>query len=77
MEQFVLQAVVEKINALTAQVASSADTATNSRSTGSHLREQDGILVFDTESLDQVDFELLLEEGRGRSCFYHHNIDYG
>ena len=32
--------------------------------TGSQLREQDGILVFDTEPLDQVNFDLLLEEGR-------------
>ncbi|MBE9063786.1 hypothetical protein [cf. Phormidesmis sp. LEGE 11477] len=67
LEQFVLQAVIEKINALKAQVTSSADIAMNGSLTGSQLREQDGILVFDTESLDGVDFDLLLEEGRGRS----------
>ncbi|MGB3545844.1 MAG: hypothetical protein WBA17_02655 [Saprospiraceae bacterium] len=67
LEQFVLQAVIEKINALKAQIPSSADIAMNGSLTGSQLREQDGILVFDTESLDGVDFDLLLEEGRGRS----------
>ena len=67
LEQFVLQAVIEKINALKEQVTSSADIAMNGSLSGSQLREQDGILVFDTESLDGVDFDLLLEEGRGRS----------
>jgi hypothetical protein len=43
------------------------DVALNAGSAGSRLREKDGILVFDTESLDQVDFDLLLEQGRDRS----------
>ncbi|WP_121969724.1 hypothetical protein [Leptolyngbya sp. BC1307] len=70
-EQFILQAVTEKINALKAQVSLSvtlsADTAMRVDSVESRLRDQDGILVFDTESLEQVDFDALLEQSRGRS----------
>jgi hypothetical protein len=67
-EQFVMQAVTEKINAFKAQVDPAlVDVALNAGSAGSRLREKDGILVFDTESLDQVDFDLLLEQGRDRS----------
>ena len=67
LEQFVLQAVREKINAIKAQVDLLIDTPIDGGVAGSRLGEQDGILVFDTESLDGVDFDLLLEEGRGRS----------
>jgi len=67
-EQFILQAVTEKIDALKAQVDSRAENRAPGQVIGaSHLREQDGMLVFDTESLDQIDFDLLLEQGRERS----------
>lgn len=66
-EQFILQAVMEKINALKAQVDLSAGTSLSADSAESGLRDQGGVLVFDTESLEQVDFDLLLEQGRGRS----------
>lgn len=70
-EQFILQSVTEKINALKTQVSLSvtlsADTAMRVDSVESRLRDQDGILVFDTEPLEQVDFDWLLEQSRGRS----------
>lgn len=70
-EQFILQAVREKINALKMQVGLSvtlsADASLSVDAVESRLRDQDGILVFDTESLEQVDFDLLLEQGRDRS----------
>lgn len=66
-EQFIWQAVTEKINALNEQATALADTALSSSSAESLLREQDGILVFDTESLDHIDFNLLIEQNRGRA----------
>jgi hypothetical protein len=68
-EQFILQAVTEKISSLREQVPNSSDTTSPSRpssSAKSHLRDQDGILVFDTESLDHIDFNLLIEQSRER-----------
>ncbi|MGB3788639.1 MAG: hypothetical protein WA949_11560 [Phormidesmis sp.] len=56
LEQFILQAVIEKVKALKAQVASSASKAANGSVAESQLREQDGILVFDTEPLDPSRF---------------------
>ncbi|MGB3614611.1 MAG: hypothetical protein WBA10_12530 [Elainellaceae cyanobacterium] len=67
LEQFVLQAVIDKINSIKAQVDLLMDTAIDGGAAESRLREQDGVLVFDTEPLDRVDFDALLEEGRGRS----------
>ena len=67
LEQFILQAVIEKIHSVKSQVDVSMDTAAEAGEARSRLREQDGLLVFDTEPLEQVDFDLLLEEGRGRS----------
>jgi hypothetical protein len=65
-EQFILQALTEKISSLKEQVPNSSDTTLLSSSAESHLRDQDGILVFDTESLDHIDFNLLIEQSRGR-----------
>jgi hypothetical protein len=48
-EQFILQAIAEKITILK-QPASGAEAS---------LKEKDGLLVFDTEPLDQIDFNRL------------------
>jgi hypothetical protein len=66
-EQFIWRAVTEKINSLNEQATALADTALSSSAAESLLREQDGILVFDTESFDHIDFNLLIEQSRGRS----------
>jgi hypothetical protein len=63
-EQFILQAVTEKISSLKEQVPNSSDATLLSSSAESHLRDQDGILVFDTESLDHIDFNLIIEQSR-------------
>jgi hypothetical protein len=65
-EQFVLQALTEKISALKQQLSKSSDAALPFGALESHLRDQDGILVFDTESLNHIDFNLLIEQSRER-----------
>ena len=54
-EQFIVQTLVEKINSL-----QSSSSAIEVAQTG--LREKDGILVFDTESLDHIDFDALIAQ---------------
>ena len=54
-DQFILQTLTEKISILKQQIANRSNITTSDR-TESHLREQDGFLVFDTESLDHIDF---------------------
>jgi len=61
-EQFILQALTEKISSLREQVPNSSDATLLSSSAESHLRDQDGILVFDTESLADIDFNRLIEQ---------------
>ena len=65
-EQFILQTLMEKINALKQQTPNSLGTKSLSSSAKSHLREQDGILVFDTQSLERIDFNQLIEQSRER-----------
>lgn len=65
-EQFILQTLMEKINALKQQLPTPVGTKSLSSSADSHLREQDGILVFDTQSLDGIDFNELIEQSRER-----------
>ena len=65
-EQFILQALMEKINALKQQLPHPLNAQSLSSSPDSHLREQDGILVFDTQSLERVDFNQLIEHSRER-----------
>ncbi len=59
-EQFILQAITEKITVLK-QPASGAEAA---------LKEKDGLLVFDTEPLDHIDFNTLIDQNRDRSWEY-------
>jgi len=56
-EQFIVQTLVEKINSL-----NQPGLTVSTSQTG--LREQDGILVFDTEPLDHIDFNALLAQSR-------------
>jgi hypothetical protein len=56
-EQFIVQTLVEKINSL-----KQPDCTFSTPQTG--LREQDGILVFDTEALDHIDFNVLIAQSR-------------
>lgn len=56
-EQFIVQTLIEKINNLKPR-----DLMVSTSQTG--LREQDGILVFDTEALDHVDFNALIAQSR-------------
>ena len=65
-EQFIHQALMEKINALKQQLPNPSNIESLSSSAESHLREQDGILVFDTQSLEGIDFNQLLEQSRER-----------
>ena len=65
-EQFILQTLMEKINALKQQLPNPSSAKSLSSSPDSHLRDQDGILVFDTESLDHIDFNQLIEQSRER-----------
>ena len=64
-EQFILQTLMEKISALK-QLPNPSNAKSFSSSPDSHLREQDGILVFDTQSLDRIDFNHLIEQSRER-----------
>ncbi len=65
-EQFIHQALMEKINALKQQLPNLSSTELLSSSAESHLREQEGILVFDTQSLERIDFNQLIEQSRER-----------
>ena len=65
-EQFILQTLMEKINAFKQQTPNPSSTESLSNSPESHLREQKGILVFDTQSLDHIDFNQLIEQSRER-----------
>lgn len=56
-EQFIVQTLVEKISSL-----NQPDLTVSTSQTG--LREQDGILVFDTEPLDHIDFNALIAQSR-------------
>ena len=53
LDQFILQTLTEKISILKQQMVNRSNNTTSDR-TESHLREQDGLLVFDTESLDHI-----------------------
>ena len=53
-EQFIIQALIEKIDRLK-QLASTSQTG---------LRQKDGLLVFDTESLDHTNFNTLIAQSR-------------
>jgi hypothetical protein len=57
-EQFILQAIAEKIAALKPIPESVAEA---------QLVEKDGLLVFETDALEEIDFNALIEQNRDRS----------
>jgi len=59
--QFIVQTLVEKIKSL--QPPSPAVSMTQTE-TQAGLREKNGILVFDTEPLDHIDFDALIAQSR-------------
>jgi hypothetical protein len=65
-EQFIHQALIEKINALKQQLSNPSNIESLSGSAESPLRDRDGILVFDTQSIEGIDFNQLLEQNRER-----------
>ncbi|WP_009630281.1 hypothetical protein [Synechocystis sp. PCC 7509] len=65
-EQFILQTLTEKINAFKQELPNLSITESLSNSADSHLREKEGILVFDTQSLERIDFNQLIEQSRER-----------
>jgi hypothetical protein len=56
-EEFIIQALTEKVNSLQHLAPASSTLQTG-------LREKDGILVFDTDPLDHVDFNALIAQSR-------------
>jgi hypothetical protein len=61
LEQFIIQTLTEKINVLKQHIQPSVNPVEGT------LREQDGLLVFDTEPLDQIDFNAMIDQNRDRS----------
>jgi hypothetical protein len=55
-EQFIIQTLIEKI--------SSCQPVVFNSDTQAGLREKDDVLVFDTESLDHIDFNALISQSR-------------
>ncbi len=64
-EQFIVQTLVEKISSL--QTTDSHLSLPHTGQTG--LREQDGLLVFDTKSLDHIDFKDLIAQRLEKRAF--------
>ncbi|MBW4583003.1 MAG: hypothetical protein KME42_25835 [Tildeniella nuda ZEHNDER 1965/U140] len=56
-EQFIIQTLTEKIDRLKQPVSTPSTSHTG-------LRQKDGLLVFDTESLDHIDFDALITQSR-------------
>lgn len=56
-EQFIIRTLIEKISSL-----QKSESTVSTSQTG--LIEQDGILVFNTESLDGIDFNALIAQSR-------------
>ncbi len=76
-EEFILQTLTEKVSTFKQQLPSPSTKAPTPTISTSHLREKDGILVFDTESLEHIDFNQLIDQSReNRDCFdrYYGNL---
>jgi len=56
-EQFIIQTLTEKIDLLKQPVPTPSTSQTG-------LRQKEGLLVFDTESLDHIDFDSLITQSR-------------
>jgi hypothetical protein len=64
-DQFILQTLMEKVKLIKNQSTDRSSSSISSLEV-SHLQEKEGLLVFETESLNHIDFNQLLEEGRER-----------
>jgi hypothetical protein len=56
-EEFIVQTLAEKIKSLQLPVSNLSTSQTG-------LRKKEGVLVFDTESLDHIDFNSLISQSR-------------
>ncbi|PSB09446.1 hypothetical protein C7B76_25290 [filamentous cyanobacterium CCP2] len=56
-EEFIVQTLTEKVKSLQSPGSSPATAQTG-------LRDKEGILVFETESLDHIDFNALIAQSR-------------
>ncbi|MBD2055422.1 hypothetical protein H6F88_05205 [Oculatella sp. FACHB-28] len=56
-EEFIVQALTEKIRSLQSPVSNPSPPQVG-------LREKEGVLVFETESLDHIDFNTLIAQSR-------------
>ncbi len=56
-EEFIVQTLIEKIRSLQSPIPTPSASQTG-------LREKEGILVFETESLDSIDFNTLIAQSR-------------
>ncbi|NEQ87267.1 MAG: hypothetical protein F6K26_46755 [Moorea sp. SIO2I5] len=61
-EQFILETLIDKISSLKQQSVSSITISTEYTQQNSHLQNKDGILVIETATLDQINFDEILEE---------------
>jgi hypothetical protein len=62
-EQFILQAITEKVATLRQQL----NQQQPNQGTVAQLIEKEGFLVFDTEPLEHIDFDALIAQNRDRS----------
>jgi len=61
-EEFIVQTLAEKVSSL-----QMPEAATDTLPTG--LKEKDGILVFETDSLNEIDFNALIAQSRNESTW--------
>lgn len=61
-EQFILETLIEKISSLKQQSVSSITISTEYTQQNPHLQNKDGILVIETATLDQINFDEIIEE---------------
>ncbi len=61
-EQFILETLIDKISSLKQQSVSSITISTEYTQQNPHLQNKDGILVIETATLDQINFDEILEE---------------
>ncbi|AOX01495.1 hypothetical protein BJP34_20425 [Moorena producens PAL-8-15-08-1] len=63
-EQFILETLIEKISSLKQQSVSSITISTEYTQQNPHLQNKDGILVIETATLDQINFNDLIDQLR-------------
>ncbi|NEO47255.1 MAG: hypothetical protein F6K55_25275 [Moorea sp. SIO4A3] len=63
-EQFILETLIDKISSLKQQSVSSITISTEYTQQNPHLQNKDGILVIETATLDQINFNDLIDQLR-------------